>query len=94
MAISTLRPLRRCYTVTDTWCLGLGVWGLEGEEGFRPYRCLEKSVRDCHPRLLPAYAGMTGGRLVVDLIRVDLMRWTLIDHAPRKDMIRTPKVPS
>jgi uncharacterized Zn-binding protein involved in type VI secretion len=28
---------------------------------------------------------------VVDLIRVDLMRLTLIDHAPRKDMIRNPK---
>jgi hypothetical protein len=32
-----------------------------------------------------------GGRLVVDLIRVDLMRLTLIDPAPRNDMIRDPQ---
>jgi hypothetical protein len=34
---------------------------------------------------------MTGGRLVVDLIMVDLMRLTMIDHAPRNDMIRNPQ---
>jgi hypothetical protein len=39
-----------------------------------------QSARDCHVR--------------VDLIRVDLMRLTLIDHAPRKDMIRNPPFPS
>jgi hypothetical protein len=33
---------------------------------------------------------MTGGRLVVDLIMVHLMRSTMIDHAPRKEMIRNP----
>jgi hypothetical protein len=41
---------------------------------------LEKSARDCH--------------VAVDLIGVDLMRWTLIDHAPRNDMIRNLALPS
>jgi hypothetical protein len=40
-----------------------------------------QSARDCPPRLLPAYAGMTGDRLLVDLIMVDLMKLTMIDAA-------------
>jgi hypothetical protein len=36
---------------------------------------------------------MTGGRLLVDLIRVDLMRLIMIDQAPRNDMIHNPKNP-